>query len=207
MTFLSIIAIALGVSMDAFAVAAARGLSTPSFRVSDAARVGAFFGGFQAGMPLIGYFAGAFVGRWIEAWDHWIAFGLLLVLGARMVKEGVTNPPEESPAGSAKSDADPPVSEGRRWPEQASPFSSRALFVLAVATSIDALAVGVTLPIMHAPLALTVTTIGLTTGLLSFAGVYVGRRFGSMLGARLTGLGGLILIGLGVKILIEHLSG
>jgi putative Mn2+ efflux pump MntP len=188
-SFGSILMLALGLAMDATAVAAARGLAVPRVLPRHVALVSLFFGGFQALMPLIGWLVGSRVGALVSAWDHWIAFGLLGAIGGKMLWEARPG-----------ADADEAKSEGDL-------FGLKVMFVLAVATSIDALAVGITLPMLGAPLALTLTTIGVTTAVLSAAGLYAGRRFGALLGKRLDAIGGLVLIGLGTKILIEHLRG
>jgi putative Mn2+ efflux pump MntP len=186
-TFGGILALALGVAMDATAVAAARGLAAPVVRVRHAVGVGLAFGGAQALMPLGGWLVGDRLGRLVSAWDHWIAFGLLTAIGAKMLWEARAAATSE--AGSEAGD----------------PFGLRLILVLAIATSIDAFAVGVTLPIIGAPLALSIVTMGVTTALLSGAAVLLGRRFGARLGRRLDVAGGLIIIALGVKILVEHL--
>ena len=190
MGFPSIFVLALGLSMDAMAVAAARGLATPHVRGRHVAQIALFFGGFQALMPLLGWMIGASLGEHVRAWDHWIAFVLLCAIGLKMLwdaRPGAPEPDEEA----APSDA----------------FAPRVLLVLAIATSIDALAAGVTLPMLEAPMLLSLVTIGLTTAVLSAVGLLVGRRFGAMLGKRLDVIGGLALMGLGTKILIEHLGG
>jgi putative Mn2+ efflux pump MntP len=179
----SLLLLAVGLSMDAMAVAAARGLATPHLRPRHALLVAVYFGGFQALMPLVGWLVGRQVGPWLEAWDHWIAFGLLALLGVKMLWEA----------------------RHQEAPGPGDLYGTRVMLALAVATSIDALAVGVTLPMLGAPLVLSLVTIGATTALLSALGLYAGRRFGAMLGARLDVAGGLVLIGMGVKILVEHL--
>ena len=189
MSFGSILLLAVGLAMDATAVAAARGLAVPRVRPAHGLLVAAFFGGFQALMPLIGWFVGDRVGAMVEAWDHWVAFGLLGGLGAKMLWDA-TQGDDSEPSEAI----------------EANPFRLRVMLVLAVATSIDALAVGVTLPMLEAPLVLTLVTIGLTTAVLSVLGLYAGRRFGALLGPRLDALGGLILIGLGIHILVRHLT-
>ena len=189
MRFGSILALSVGLAMDATAVSAARGMAVPEIRPRHAVLVALFFGGFQALMPVVGYLVGARIGPLVEEWDHWIAFVLLGAIGVKMLWE----------AYGAKDDAPPRTEEEL--------FGLRVMLALAVATSIDALAVGITLPMLDAPLLLSVATIGITTALLCVAGLYLGRRAGAMLGRRLDVLGGLILIGLGVKILFEHLRG
>ena len=188
MPFGSILLLAVGLAMDATAVSAARGLSCARVRFRDAVVVGTFFGGFQALMPLGGWLVGKRVGPLLQAWDHWIAFALLGGLGVKMLLE----------ARSASGESITP---------EADPFGTRIMLVLAVATSIDAAAVGVMLPVLNAPLLLSLTTIGITTAILSVVGLFLGRRFGALLGRGLDAFGGLVLIAMGTKILIEHLSG
>jgi manganese efflux pump family protein len=187
-SFGRIFLLAFGLAMDATAAAAARGLAAPKIFGRNVWRVALLFGGFQALMPLLGWLVGARVGPWVEAWDHWIAFFVLSVLGAKMLWEARQGP-EPDPL-SEKGDA----------------FGWGVLVMLAIATSIDAFAVGITLPMLNAPLLLSLATIGFTTALLSALGVFAGRRFGAMLGKRLDILGGIVLIGFGTKILFEHLA-
>jgi putative Mn2+ efflux pump MntP len=185
--FGSILMLAVGLAMDATAVAAARGLAAARIRPRHVVLVSCLFGGFQGVMPLIGWVVGAHAGPFVQAWDHWIVFVCLGAIGGKMVHSALV---ESEPATPESSD---------------NLFGWRVMLVLAVATSIDALAVGVTLPLLNAPLLLSTLTIGITTALLSALGLLLGRRFGSALGARLDVAGGLLLIGLGTKILIEHL--
>jgi putative Mn2+ efflux pump MntP len=194
-SFASILLLAVGLAMDATAVAAARGLATPRIEGRHVAVVALFFGGFQALMPLVGWAMGTFVGdrigAMVERFDHWVAFVLLGAIGGKMLWEsrGEDNDDDDNSPGS---DGDP--------------FAPKVMFVLAVATSIDALAVGITLPMLGADLALSLVTIGVTTAVLSALGLFAGRRFGALLGKRLDALGGVVLVGLGLKILVEHLS-
>lgn len=181
MSFAQILLLSVGVAMDATAVAAARGLAVPRVRFKHVVMVALLFGGFQALMPLLGALLGARIGPLVQAWDHWIAFGLLVIVGGKMLLD-------------AKKE-DKPSSD---------PFALKVMLVLAVATSIDAFAVGITLPMMNAPLVLSLTTIGVTTAILSGLGVVVGRRVAT--GRKLEVVGGLVLIGLGIKILVEHLT-
>lgn len=194
MTPRALVFLAIGLAMDSTAAAAARGLSAPQVRVRDAVRVALYFGGFQALMPLVGYGVGAWVGPSLAAFDHWIAFVVLGGLGAKMLWE----------ARGDASDEDAEAGEAGASPSD--PFSHTWLLSLAVATSIDALVVGVTLPMLGAPLGLSLLVIGLTAGLCSAAGLYAGRALGATIGPRLDAAGGLVLIGLGTKILLEHLS-
>jgi len=187
-SFGAIVLLALGLAMDATAVAAARGLAVPQIRARHVLLVAGFFGGFQALMPVIGWLLGARIGPLVQAWDHWIAFVLLTFIGGKMLWEARAAGEEESDASSVDH------------------FALRSMLVLAIATSIDALAVGITLPMLDAPLLLSVVTIGVVTAILSVVGLFAGRRFGAMLGKRLDMAGGVVLIGLAFKILFEHLG-
>jgi len=183
----SILVLALGLAMDATAVAAARGVAVRAIEARHVALVALFFGGSQALMPALGWWLGAAVGSYVAAWDHWIAFALLGGIGAKMLWE------------ARGGDDDDVVVEG-------DPFGLRVLTVLAIATSIDALAAGVTLPLIGAPFVLTIATIGVVTAVLSAGGLYLGRALAGALGSKLDVVGGLALVGLGVKILAEHLT-
>jgi putative Mn2+ efflux pump MntP len=184
--FASILLLAVGLSMDAMAVAAARGLAVRHLLPRHAVLVALFFGGFQALMPALGWLIGSTVGSTIAAWDHWIVFALLAGIGGKMIHEGLSH--DEATA------------------DEGDPFALRVLLLLAIATSIDALAAGVTLPLMHAPLLLSIVTIGVTAAILSAIGLVAGRHFGARVGPRLDIVGGLVLIGLGVKTPLEHLG-
>jgi manganese efflux pump family protein len=186
-SFGHILLLAFGLSMDAMAVAAARGLAVRRIRWQHVLLVAGFFGGFQALMPLIGWLLGSRVGPAIAAWDHWVVFVVLGGIGAKMLWEARHH-----------DDAHERVLEHEA-------FRLRLLLVLAIATSIDALAAGFTLPILGAPLVLSLATIGVTTALLSALGLFAGHRFGAALGRRLDAAGGVVLIGLGLKTLVEHL--
>lgn len=185
MTFGAIVLLAFGLAMDAAAVSAARGVALPAVRARHVAMVAGFFGGFQALMPVLGWAVGSRVGSYVAAWDHWIAFGLLSAIGGKMLWE-------------ARGGGEDEVADD--------PWRLSVMLALAVATSIDALAVGFTLPMLGAPFALTIATIGVVTAGASAAALLVGRRFGALLGRRLDAVGGVVLIALGTKILIEHLS-
>ncbi len=177
--------IAVGLSMDAFAVSVCKGLSVRKLRGRHYIIIGLWFGGFQALMPAVGYFLGSAFAGYIEAFDHWIAFGLLALIGGNMIKEGCSHEEEETDAS----------------------FAFRTMLLLAVATSIDALAVGVTfarLPDVN--IAAAVGFIGVITFLLSAAGLKVGNIFGARYKNKAEILGGAILILMGVKILLEHLG-
>jgi putative Mn2+ efflux pump MntP len=185
-SFGAILLLSLGLAMDATAVSAARGLAMRRVRLRHVLLVALLFGGFQAFMPLLGWLIGSQVGPLVESFDHWIAFVLLGAIGAKMLYEAGREP--EEPPGDTDL------------------FRLDLMLMLALATSIDALAVGVTLPMLGAPLVLTLATIGITTALTSAVGLLAGRHFGAALGKRLDIAGGLMLIGMGTKILIEHLS-
>jgi putative Mn2+ efflux pump MntP len=187
MSFAQILLLAIGVAMDATAVAVARGcVSSDSERARDVFEIGIAFGLAQGIMPWLGSLLGERMGELVASFDHWIAFVVLGAIGGKMLYE-------------AFADSDEP-------PEPGSRSHMRVLLGLAIATSIDAFAVGLTLPLFGAPLLLSVITIGLVTGVLSGAGVLLGKRFGALLGKRLDAFGGVVLIALGCKILIEHLS-
>ncbi len=182
-----ILLLAFGLSMDAMAVAATRGLLVRQIRFRHVALVAGFFGGFQTLMPLLGWLLGSRVGKAIEAWDHWVIFTLLGGIGGKMLWEAFQ--------GNEETKAD-----------DADAFGLRVMLLLALATSIDALAAGFALPLMNAPLGLSLAAIGMTTALLSALGLFAGHRFGAALGSRLGAVGGIVLIGLGLKTLVEHLN-
>ena len=175
--------IAVGLAMDAFAVSICKGLSAGRARLGDCLRSGLYFGGFQMLMPLLGYLLGARFQAAIASIDHWIAFILLGLIGFNMIRESLGE--EEG------LDAD---------------FGPRAMFPLAVATSIDALAVGVTFAFLQVEILPAGAMIGLITFLLSALGVWVGALFGSRFQKQAELCGGVILILMGLKILLEHLG-
>ena len=178
-----ILILAVGVSMDAFAVSICKGLSVCKVRPRHASLAAAWFGGFQALMPLIGYFAGVAFSDIVSSVDHWIAFVLLGIIGGKMVKESF----EKDECCCTDPD-----------------FSFRTMLAMAVATSIDALAVGVSLAFLKANIWSAVLIIGLTTGAFSAAGIYIGNIFGNRYKSKAEFAGGLILILIGAKILCEH---
>lgn len=186
MGFFELFLIGIGLSMDAFAVAVCKGLGMEKINKRDALLLGVFFGGFQALMPLTGYLLGSRFASYIERWDHWIAFILLAFIGGNMIRE--SREQEEEEAGHCGS------------------ISCRELFTLAVATSIDALAVGVSFAFLGVRIAPAVVLIGCTTFVLTLVGVWVGNLFGSRYKSRAELTGGIILILIGVKILLEHLG-
>jgi putative Mn2+ efflux pump MntP len=195
--FAAILALALGLAMDAMAAAAACGVATPILRPRHFATVAVYFGGFQGLMPLLGWLLAAWIGPAIEAWDHWIAFVLLGGIGAKMIHAAWAGGDEAHEAREA-----PQAREAR----EANALRPRMMLGLAIATSIDAFAAGITLPLFEAPIAISLATIAITTAALSALGLGIGRRLGDRLGRGLDVLGGAVLIGLGVKILVEHLT-
>ncbi len=186
MSLIELILIAIGLSMDAFAVAVCSGLSMEKAGLKKAVIVGLYFGVFQALMPLIGYALGYRFTYLIESFDHWIAFALLTLIGAKMIRESLSGQDCEKPA------------EASLRPSKMLP--------LALATSIDALAVGVLFAFQSVDIAPAAALIGIITMLLSMAGVKIGNIFGLKFKARAEMAGGIILILIGLKILLEHLE-
>ena len=178
--------IGVGLSMDAFAAAVCRGLSMKKINYRHALIIGLFFGGFQALMPLIGWALGKQFAQYIESFDHWIAFGLLLIIGGKMILDVIRGEDESCP--------------------YANGLDIKQLTVMAIATSIDALAVGVSFAFLKTNIFSAVAVIGLTTFVLSLIGVLIGNRFGEKYKNKATLAGGIILIAIGAKILLEHLG-
>ncbi len=187
MIVLTIFLIAVSLALDAFAVSVSSGISVPGFGWRQAVKMGCWFGAFQFLMPLLGWALGSSVSRYIEAVDHWIAFGLLAFIGGRMIWGSLKR-------GCGGEEAPPDLSAGR-------------LCVLAVATSIDALAVGVSMAFMRVDILSSAALIGVVAFVLSVVGGLVGRRLGCLFQRRAELAGGLVLVGIGVKILAEHLMG
>jgi putative Mn2+ efflux pump MntP len=183
MHFAELIIIAVGVSMDAFAVSICKGLSVRRLRPAHMVSAALWFGGFQALMPLIGYFVGLGFADLVADVDHWIAFVLLGIIGGKMIKEACAKDDEE------------------HTPD----FSFKTMLVLAVATSIDALAVGVSFAFLRVDIWTSILVIGLMTGAFSALGVQLGHVFGALFKSKAEFIGGLILVGIGIKILLEHL--
>lgn len=191
----SVLFIALALAMDTFSVSVTSGIILKKAKISSCTKIGIFFGGFQFLMPCAGYFLASLFSEFITAFDHWIAFVLLAFIGAKMLWEAVKNEEDE---------------------EIKNPLDNKLLLMLAIATSIDALAVGVTFATMgmsvaagtgFAALSLMASAgiIGAVAFILSFAGVEIGAKCGNLFGNKAEILGGIVLIGIGVKILIEHL--
>ena len=187
--FVELFLLGVGLSMDAFAVSVCKGLGMRKLNKKQALIIGLYFGGFQALMPLIGWLLGSQFQQYITSIDHWIAFILLGFIGGKMMVEAV-----------------------REWNEEETvevmdaPIDHKNMFVLAVATSIDALAVGITFAFLNTPIIEAITIIGITTMVLSIIGVIVGNFFGSRYKSKAEFIGGLILVLLGLKILLKHLG-
>ena len=193
MGFWELFLLAVGVSMDAFAVAICKGLAMKRATIGGMATVGGWFGGFQALMPLLGFYLGTLFAGAIEAVDHWVAFGLLGIIGFNMLKEAFDRSCGLDDCGCED--------------EHNADLSAKTMFVMAVATSIDALAVGISLAMAGGVnIWLSVALIGLTTFSFSAAGVKIGSLFGAAFEKKAQLAGGAILILLGVKILLEHLG-
>ena len=190
MGLIELILIAVGLSMDAFAVSICKGLNMRQMNYRHAGIIALFFGGFQALMPFIGWLLGKQFEAYITRLDHWVAFVLLALIGANMIREAL---------GEEEDTAHP--EECRQ-----SALQLKELFLLAIATSIDALAVGITFAFLQVRIIPAVSLIGLTTFVISFLGVGIGHRFGSRFEKRAEITGGVILILIGLKILLEHLG-
>ena len=190
MGIIEMLMLAVGLSMDAFAVSICKGLCMKKATLRSQAICGAWFGGFQGLMPLIGFFLGTLFAEAIQAFDHWVAFVLLAIIGANMLKEAFSKETEEACDVNGEVDMSP-----------------KTMFVMAVATSIDALAVGISLAMAgDVNIWLAVAMIGATTFILSAIGVKVGNVFGSRYEKKAQFCGGVILVLLGLKILLEHLG-
>lgn len=181
MSFITVIMIALGLSMDSLAVSISGGVCMKPFCIKKSFKMAAIMGLFQGGMTLLGWGLGVNFSSYINNFDHWIAFILLAYLGGKMIYE------------SYKSEN-----------ETLTSFSNKTLFTLGIATSIDALAVGISFAFLKTTILYPALIIGITTFILSISGVYCGFRFSKMRGLKVELLGGIILIGIGIKILLEH---
>ena len=190
MGILEMFILAVGLSMDALTVSVCKGLCMKKATLKSQAICGAWFGGFQGLMPLIGFFLGTLFAESIQAFDHWVAFGLLALIGANMLKEAFSEETVDSCDIDGEAD-----------------LSFKSMFVMAVATSIDALAVGISLAMAgNVNIWIAVALIGIITFILSGVGVKVGHMFGSRFEKKAQFCGGIILILLGFKILLEHLG-
>lgn len=177
--------LSIGLAADAFAVAVSSGLAIKHMKVNKALKIALFFGGFQALMPLIGWFVGLSFSSLIAPIDHWIAFGLLSFIGGRMIYESL---------------------QSEECKKKFNPLDTGTLITLSVATSIDALAVGIGLAVLKDSIAPAVTAIGFITFFLAFAGVFIGHKCGNLFGNKIELLGGGILIAIGSNILWSHLT-
>ena len=185
MKLLDLLITAIALSMDAFAVSIGKGLSVKRLKASHCLITGAYFGGFQALMPLLGFLLASSFASYIQKFDHWIACALLVLIGANMLREAFSKEEEQG------NDS----------------FSFRVMLPLAIATSIDALATGVTFAMMDVNIWIAIAITGLTAFVFSVAGVKIGNLFGSRYQSKAELVGGLILIAMGFKILVEHLLG
>ncbi|MBW1824278.1 MAG: manganese efflux pump [Deltaproteobacteria bacterium] len=184
MDIVSIVIIAVGLAMDAFAVSITSGITIKRLHINHALKIALFFGLFQAFMPIIGWLAGLSLRDYISAIDHWIAFGLLSFIGCKMIYESIT------------------VQSNKK---EINPLNVYVLLVLSVATSIDALAVGISFAFLKVSIVTPVIIIGTVTFLLSYLGVYIGDRIGHFFENKIEIAGGFLLIGMGIKILVEGL--
>lgn len=189
MDLISIIAIAVALAMDAFSVCISCGIAIPNPGFWHYFRLSFHFGLFQFMMPIIGYLGGMYLERYIRAYDHWIAFCLLLFIGLKMLHEAFSK------------------KDGEACEPARDPSRGLNLIVLSVATSIDALAVGITMGVMNQRILLPSVIIGVVCALFSLLGIALGSRVGSLFGKRSEAIGGIILVAIGLKILIEHLNG
>lgn len=183
MSFTELLLIAVGLSMDAFAVSVSQALTAPNFKRIDSLKFGIFFGGFQALMPLIGWLFGNLFSDYVKAYDHWVAFVLLGYIGVKMILDATVLKDEDN----------------------AKELNLKLLLVLAFATSIDALAVGVSFAFMKVSIIKSILTIGLTTFVLSPIGALLGKKIGASLGNKAQIIGGAILVIMGTNILLQHL--
>lgn len=183
MSILDLFILAVGLSMDAFAVSVCKGLSLGKIKPKHMCIAGAWFGGFQALMPLIGYFLGSFFAEMIEKYDHWVAFVLLAIIGGNMIKESF--------------DKDEKVD---------SSMDVKSMLLLAIATSIDALAVGVTFAFLQVQIVSAVSFIGVITFIFSAVGIKIGSLFGTKHKSKAELFGGIVLVLIGIKILLEGIG-
>ena len=183
MSIVELFILAVGLSMDAFAVSICKGLSLGKIKPKHMCIAGAWFGGFQALMPLIGYYLGSLFADMVTRYSHWVAFALLLAIGCNMIKESL-------------------------WEEEnvSNDMGFKSMLLLAIATSIDALAVGITFAFLDYPIVEAITIIGISTFFISIGGVYVGNFFGNKYEKKAEFVGGLILVLIGVRILLKQLG-
>lgn len=201
MGFLSILMTGIGLSMDAFAVALAKGMNLKKDLLKNAVKIALFFGLFQAVMPLLGWWAGRYFESYIKSFDHWIAFILLGIIGGKMIYESFNGEKEDE---NLNDEIEEEVSITEVY-EEKDELNNKNLIILAIATSIDALAVGVSFAFLSVNIVPAITIIGLTTFVLCIVAVLVGKKLGNLLQRYAEIIGGVILILIGTKILIEHL--
>lgn len=202
MDILSIILIAIGLSMDAFAVSVTNGIIIKDLKFKHALKVGLYFGVFQALMPLAGWLAGSQFKEYIVNIDHWIAFILLAFIGGKMIHEAYANSCEVSSSGDGACEI--VITSQAEAVED--PLRMGRLIVLAVATSIDALAVGISFAFLDVSILWTSSVIGMITFVICVAGVYIGKKFGCLFQKGAEIIGGVILILIGFKILVDHMG-
>jgi putative Mn2+ efflux pump MntP len=182
MDAITLLLIAVGLAMDAFSVSICSGMASQGVKLPYALRIASFFGGFQALMPLLGWLGGIGLRDLIASFDHWVALALLAFIGGKMIRESLR---AECPAPA--------------------PLKFGSLLVLSVATSIDALAVGLSFSLLQVSITFPILVIGVVTFILSLIGVYIGKRVGCLFQSRVQLIGGVILVGIGIRIVVEHL--
>lgn len=197
MSLIELFIIAVGLSMDAFAVSICKGLSLKKASLKQCIKVGLYFGGFQGGMPLIGFILGVQFKDYITSIDHWIAFVLLLIIGINMIRESIEEDNEDSIVD---------LTEAAVCEDVVEALSFKNMIMLSIATSIDALAIGVTFAFLQVNIVPAVSFIGIVTFVLSMIGVKVGNIFGDKFKSKSEFIGGVILILMGLKILLQHLG-
>lgn len=184
MSFITVFFIGVALSMDAFAVSISSGVTICKMHLRRALRIAAFFGAFQAFMPIAGWSIGRFAADFIVAYDHWVAFALLALIGGKMTWDAIVNKEKDE--------------------ERTDPLNIYILLTLAFATSIDAAAVGVSLSFIKVDIIQPAVIIGIITFIISLAGTFIGCKCGDRFGSKVEIIGGLVLIGIGIKIVIEH---
>jgi putative Mn2+ efflux pump MntP len=185
MSLITVVLIAIALSMDAFAVSISSGVTICKMHLRHALRIAAFFGGFQALMPVAGWSVGRLAADFITTFDHWVAFVLLSAIGGKMLWEALFDKKDDE--------------------ERSDPLNIYILLTLAFATSIDAAAVGISLSFLKVDIIQPSIIIGIITFLISLAGVFIGCKFGDKFGSKVEVVGGLVLIGIGIKIVVEHM--
>ena len=189
MDFITLLFIAVGLAMDAFSVSVTDGIVLKKIKVSNALKVALFFGVFQFGMLFIGYLLGSAFEKYISSIDHWVAFVLLMIIGGKMFFEALFEKDNQED-----------------FEKKENPLDNKVLTVLAIATSIDALAVGISFAAMkNTGILFSASVVGIVAFLFSFFGMYIGNKCGNLFGSKSEIAGGIVLMGIGIKILVEHL--